>query len=34
MAAAACDGVGSTFAVKIFWQERGVDSRLAVAVRP
>lgn len=33
-AAAACDGVGSTYAVKIFWQERGVDSRLAVAVRP
>ena len=33
-AAPACDGAGTTFAVKVFWQERGVDSRLAVAVRP
>ncbi len=33
-AAPACDAAGSTFAVKIFWQERGQDSRLAVAVRP
>ena len=33
-AAPACDGAGSTFAVKVFWQERGADSRLAVAVRP
>lgn len=33
-AAPACDGVGTTFAVKVFWQERGENSRLAVAVRP
>lgn len=33
-AAPACDGVGTTFAVKVFWQERGEDARLAVAVRP
>jgi type IV pilus assembly protein PilV len=32
--APACDGVGTTFAVKVFWKERGEDSRLAVAVRP
>lgn len=29
-----CDGTGQAFAVKIFWQERGVETRLAVAVRP
>lgn len=33
-AAPACDGVGTTFAVKVFWKERGEESRLAVAVRP
>ncbi len=32
--AAACDGAGTTFAVKVFWKERGDASRLAVAVRP
>lgn len=31
---AACDATGTTFAVKIFWLERGTPSRLAVAVRP
>ena len=30
----ACDGVGTTFAVKVFWKERADASRLAVAVRP
>lgn len=33
-AAPACDGTGQAFAVKIFWQERGTEARLAVAVRP
>ena len=33
-AAPDCDGAGTTFAVKVFWQERGAASRLAVAVRP
>jgi len=33
-AAPACDGVGQVLAVKIFWQERGTETRLAVAVRP
>ena len=33
-ASPACDGVGSVYAVKLLWQERGVDSRLSVAVRP
>lgn len=32
--AAACDGVGSAFAVKVFWSERGTASRLVIAVRP
>ena len=34
VAAPACDGAGTTFAVKLLWQERGEDSRLSVAVRP
>ncbi|MBL0148694.1 MAG: type IV pilus modification protein PilV [Ideonella sp.] len=34
LADAACDGLGTTFAVKVFWQERDVESRLVVAVRP
>ena len=29
-----CDGSGSMFVVKVFWSERGVASRLALAVRP
>ncbi|WP_088283475.1 type IV pilus modification protein PilV [Ideonella sp. A 288] len=33
-AAPACDGAGTTFAVKVFWKERGEESRLSVAVRP
>jgi type IV pilus assembly protein PilV len=33
-ASPACDGAGSTFAVKLFWTEHGVASRLVVAVRP
>ncbi len=32
--APACDGTGTNLVVKILWQERGVDSRLSVAVRP
>ena len=34
LADAGCDGVGTTFAVKLFWKERDIESRLAVAVRP
>lgn len=30
----ACDGVGTVFAIKVFWKERGKASRQAVAVRP
>lgn len=30
----ACDGAGTTLAVKVFWKERGVASRLALGVRP
>lgn len=33
-AAPACDGLGSTFAVKVFWNERGTASRVAVGLRP
>lgn len=29
-----CDGQGNSFAVKVFWNERGTASRLALAVRP
>ena len=32
--ATACDGGGSMLAIKIFWTERGVASRLVLAVRP
>ena len=32
--APACDGAGTTYAVKVLWKERGEESRLAVAVRP
>lgn len=32
--AVACDGVGTAFAVKVFWNERGTASRLVIAVRP
>ena len=32
--ATACDGAGSMLAVKVFWTERGVASRLSLAVRP
>lgn len=31
---AACDGTGSGFAVKVFWNERATASRLTIAVRP
>jgi type IV pilus assembly protein PilV len=33
-AAPACDGAGTTFAIKVFWSERGKDSRVALGVRP
>jgi type IV pilus assembly protein PilV len=32
--APACDGAGSMLAVKVFWREKGVDTRLVLAVRP
>jgi type IV pilus assembly protein PilV len=32
--APACDGQAGTYAVKVFWTERGVASRLAVELRP
>lgn len=32
--APACDGQGTTFAIKVFWAERGVPSRVAIGVRP
>ena len=32
--ATACDGAGTMLAVKVFWTERGVAARLALAVRP
>lgn len=32
--APACDGSGTSFAVKVFWNERGTASRLSIAVRP
>lgn len=34
LANASCDGAGTVFAVKVFWKERDVESRLSVAVRP
>lgn len=33
-AAPACDGVGSTYAVKVFWSEHGTLSQVTVEVRP
>ena len=30
----ACDGAGTMLAVKVFWSERGVASRLVLGVRP
>ena len=33
-AASACDGSGSMLAVKVFWSERGVPSRLVLWVKP
>jgi type IV pilus assembly protein PilV len=33
-AAPACDGSGTMFAAKVFWREKGEDSRVSVAVRP
>ena len=32
--ASACDGSGTMLAVKVFWRERGVPSRLVLGVRP
>lgn len=32
--APACDGVGNTFAIKVFWAEHGTPSRVALGVRP
>ncbi len=32
--ATACDGAGSMLAIKVFWTERGVASRLSLEVRP
>jgi len=32
--ATACDGAGPMLAVKVFWTERGVASRMFLAVRP
>jgi type IV pilus assembly protein PilV len=33
-AAPACDGLAGTYAVKLFWTERGAASRLSVELRP
>lgn len=33
-AGSACDGSGTMLAVKVFWTERGVASRLVLGVRP
>lgn len=33
-ASPACDGSGSVYAVKVFWNERGVTSRVSIGVRP
>ncbi|MDE2369677.1 MAG: type IV pilus modification protein PilV [Burkholderiales bacterium] len=33
-AAPACDGAAGTYAIKLFWTERGVDSRVAMELRP
>ena len=32
--APACDGTAGTFAVKVFWTERGENSRVAIELRP
>jgi type IV pilus assembly protein PilV len=32
--APACDGAGTTFAVKVFWSERGDPSHLSMELRP
>ncbi|MDE2159498.1 MAG: type IV pilus modification protein PilV, partial [Burkholderiales bacterium] len=32
--APACDGAAGTYAIKLFWTERGVDARVAVELRP
>lgn len=34
IAAPACDGLGSQLAVKVFWNERGQESRFVSVVRP
>lgn len=33
-AAPGCDGTAGAFAVKVFWNERGVTSRVAMELRP
>ncbi len=33
-AAPACDTAGQMLAIKVFWSERGVKARMAMAVRP
>ncbi|MDE2395913.1 MAG: type IV pilus modification protein PilV [Burkholderiales bacterium] len=33
-AAPACDGVGSTYAVKVYWSEHGNPALVAIEVRP
>jgi type IV pilus assembly protein PilV len=32
--APACDGLGAQLAVKVFWSERGTETRFATVVRP
>ena len=32
--APACDGQAGTYAIKVFWSERGVSSRLSMELRP
>jgi type IV pilus assembly protein PilV len=32
--APACDGTAGTFAIKVFWTERGQTSRVAIGLRP
>ncbi|WP_442775070.1 type IV pilus modification protein PilV [Sphaerotilus montanus] len=33
-AAPACDGVGTQFAIKVFWTEHGTETRFVTVVRP
>lgn len=33
-AAPACDGLGSSYAVKLFWSERGQPARVVIGLRP